>query len=226
MLMQADFLLRANICSVNGLLNMAFDMMQEERDKENKLRTAQRQAQAKARADALRVQRSTEGTACLQAISSLRAAMKQQQQAPDRSSLAIVSAAHTEAESSGATQAEPAVATAAHKATGSVGTTALPVRHRRSASWVQRRASSLDDASAAALAGALLAGPRAAHQKSSSHESGLPGKLPALGKQPSRLSSATADSMADGGELQARPAQSSVRCPDTKCPLFCAEVCS
>ena len=207
-------------------------MMQEERDKENSLRTAQRQAQAKARADALQAQRGREEAACLQALSSLRAAMKQrpqQQQTPEKPSLAISSAAPTEAESKGqlpssdTTQAEPPVATAVHKPTVSAGTTALPVRHRRSASWVQRRASSLDDVSAAALAGALLAGPRAAHQKSSSHDSGLPGKLPGLGKQPSRLSSATAESMADGGQLQARPAQSSVRCPDMSCPLLNAD---
>ena len=193
----------------------------------------QRQAQAKARADALLAQRSREDAACLQALSSLRAAIKQQQQqAPSKSSLAVASAAHTDAESRGqlprldATLGEPPVATTAHKATGSVGTTALPMRHRRSASWVQRRASSLDDVSAAALAGALLAGPRATHQKSSSHESGLPGKLPGLGKQPSRLSSITADSMADGGQLQARPAQSFVRCLDAHCPFSLAGLCS
>ena len=187
-------------------------MMQEEHDKENELRAAQREAQAQTRAVALQVQRSKEDADCLLAISSLKAALKQQQQqlqAPNRSPLASAPASHAAAESTGqasvrnVTQPEPLLTTAAHKATGSIGSAAVPGRHRRSASWVQRRASSCDDAGAAALAEALLAGPRAAHQKSSSHDSGLAGKLPGLGKQHSRLSSAAADSMAHGGQVQA-----------------------
>lgn len=186
-------------------------MMQEERDKENSLQAAQRETQAKARGAALQARRSKEDADCLLAISSFKAAMKQQQllQAPDSFLLASAPVSHATAESRrqalirDVTQPEPSSVAAAYKATGLIGSAAVPGRHRRSASWVQRRASSVDDVSAAALAEALLAGPRVAHQKSSSHESGLAGKLPGLGKQRSRLSSATAHSVADGGQAQA-----------------------
>ena len=192
-------------------------MMQEERDKANRIRVAQREAQAKARAADLQAQRSREDADCLLAILSLKKAMKQQHhQTPDTPPLTAASSGQCEAKVGGQAPSmdvslvEVLSSVAAHKAAGSMGNAAAPGRHRRSASWVQKRASSLDGISAAVLAGALLAGPRAAHQKSSSHDSGLPGKLPGLDKQYSRLSSAAADNMADGGQLQARPAKSSV----------------
>ena len=191
-------------------------MMQEERDKENMIRVAQREAQAMARSACLQAQRSREDADCLLAILSLKAAMKEQQQhkqTPDTPPLASAPSGQCEAKQEGqdpsmdVTSVEMPSNAAAHKVAGSMGSAAAHGRHRRSASWVQRRASSLDGISAAELASALLAGPRAAHQKSSSHDSGLPGKLPGLDKQYSRLSSAAADNFADGGQLQARPAQ-------------------
>ena len=154
---------------------------------------------------------------CLQALSRLKAAVKHQRQTSIMPSLTGASNAQYQAQGgaqpsgSGVAQPEPPLSGVVHKAAGSMGSAAAPGRHRRSASWVQRRASSLDDVSAAALAGALLAGPRAAHQKSNSHDSGLPGKLPGLGKQPSRLSHMAADSMADGGQLQESSAFSSLQ---------------
>jgi len=187
-------------------------MMQEERDKEKSLRAAQRDEQTAARGAALQAYRTTEDTEALQALSSLRMVIKKQQTAATPSLPAAASIpqwvkAGMEAPGVGVTPPQRGRAGGAHRATSSIGNAALvPGKHHRTPSWVKRRASSLDEGSAAALAGALLAGPKATHQKSSSHDSVLPGKLSGLEKQYSRLSSAAmlADNMAHGGQMQAR----------------------
>lgn len=169
--------------------------MQEERDKENQLRVAQRGAQAQARAAVLQAQRSREDAHALEALSQLRASHQQHQEQPlspmlrPTSEAALEQIAETEAPIADTAQAGVLSGAGSKRATSSIGTAAAPGKHRRSASWVNRRASSFDDVSAGTPAGLLLAGPRAAHQKSTSHESALPVRLE---KQRSRLSAAAA----------------------------------
>lgn len=181
--------------------------MQEERDKENQLRVAQREAQAQARAAVLQAQRSREDAHALEALSQLRASHKQFQEQPLSSMLrptseaALEQIAETEAPVAGTAHAGVLSGAGPKRATSSIGTAAAPRKHHRRASWVNRRASSFDDVSTGTPAGLLLAGPKAAHQKSASHESALPVRLE---KQRSRLSAAAAlvDGTMAGEQLQ------------------------
>lgn len=184
---------------------------QEEWDKENKAWAAQRAAQAEARAAALQAQRFTEDADALQALSQLKAVLKQQQPlfVPPLTSPAQQPAGALSSVT-GLRQTDSVTAAGSQRATGSIGSVAAPGKHHRSASWVRRRASSFDDGSESALAAALLAaGPRAAHQKSSSHESGLPAKFQGPERQHSRLSSVAVptNGLADGGQLQVTASQ-------------------
>ena len=157
---------------------------------------ASRVAQAEARAAALQAQRAQEDADALQTLSLLKTGNMQQQQQgalcglPTAISATRLAISDAQAAGGEAKQAEAVAAAGPHRASGSVGVAAAPGRHRRSTSWVKRRASSFDDNSAISTIAAALGRPMAAHQKSSSHDSVLPAKLQGPERQHSRLSSA------------------------------------
>ena len=184
--------------------------LQEERDKENKVWAARKAAQAEGRAAALQAQRIQEDADALQALSQLKTGNMQPQQPgalcglPTAISKARLAIPDAQAAGGEGKQAEAVAAAGPHRASGSVGMAAASGRHRRSASWVKRRASSFDDNSASSVIGAALGRPVAAHQKSSSHDSVLPVKLQGPERQHSRLSSAAipGSDVIDGSQLQ------------------------
>ena len=157
---------------------------------------ARKAAQAEARAAALQAQRAQEDADALQALSRLKTGNMQPQQQgalcglPNAISAPRLASPDAPAAGGEATQPEAPTAAGPHRASGSVGVPAAPGRHRRSTSWVKRRASSFDDNSASSTIAAALGRPVAAHQKSSSHDSVLPVKLQGPERQHSRLSSA------------------------------------
>ena len=157
---------------------------------------AQRVAQAEARSAALQAQRAQEDADALKILSQLKIGNLQPQQQgafcglPNAISTPRLAVPNAQAAGGEAKQPEAVAAAGPPRASGSVGTAAVPGRHRRSASWVKRRASSFDDNSAGSLIAAALGRPMAAHQKSSSHDSVLPAKLQGPERQHSRLSSA------------------------------------
>ena len=169
---------------------------QEERDRESQVWAARKAAQAEARAAALQAQRAQEDADALQTLSRLKTGnMHPQQQGalcglPTAISTTRLAVSNAQAAGAEAKQAEVVAPAGPHRASGSVGVAAAPGRHRRTTSWVKRRASSFDDNSASLLIAATLGRPVAAHQKSSSHDSVLPVKLQGPKRQHSRLSSA------------------------------------
>ena len=151
-------------------------------------------AQAEAQAAALQAQRAQEDADAMQTLAQLRTGNMQLQQQGAfcglSNAISTPCLATPDAQAAGgeARKAEAVAAAGPHRASGSVGVAAAPGRHRRSTSWVKRRASSFDDSSARSAIGAALGRP-AAHQKSSSHDSVLPAKLQGPERQHSRLSS-------------------------------------